>query len=142
MLPARRSVIVELIAGLSLGALLKRRYVLVFIEHGTRRMHLGGVTANPVGELRPAQRTGGPARPRHSSGEALTWRDEPVTLRWVLMHLIEETARTTVASAFSGRWPTVHMPVNGVDRPHLESACHARGGQLFRGGGCQGRYDK
>jgi putative transposase len=29
---------------------LKRLYVLVFIEHGTRRMHLGGVTANPAGE--------------------------------------------------------------------------------------------
>ena len=26
--------------------LLKRLYVLVFIEHGTRRMHLGGVTVN------------------------------------------------------------------------------------------------
>jgi hypothetical protein len=30
--------------------LLKRLYVLVFIEHGTRRMHLGGVTANPTGQ--------------------------------------------------------------------------------------------
>jgi transposase len=30
--------------------LLKRIYVLVFIEHGTRRMHLGGVTASSTGE--------------------------------------------------------------------------------------------
>ena len=30
--------------------LLKRVYVLVFIEHGTRRMHLRGVTAHPTGD--------------------------------------------------------------------------------------------
>ncbi len=30
--------------------LLKRLHVLVFIEHGTRRMHPGGVTSNPTGE--------------------------------------------------------------------------------------------
>lgn len=29
--------------------LLKRLHVLVFIEHGTRRLHLGGVTAYPTG---------------------------------------------------------------------------------------------
>jgi len=30
--------------------LLRQVYVLVFIEHGTRRMHVGGVTSNPTGE--------------------------------------------------------------------------------------------
>jgi putative transposase len=30
--------------------LLKRIYVLVFIEHGSRRMHLGGVTVHPTGD--------------------------------------------------------------------------------------------
>ena len=30
--------------------LLKRIYVLVFIEHGSRRMYLGGVTAHPTGD--------------------------------------------------------------------------------------------
>ena len=30
--------------------LLNRLYVLVFIEHGTRRMYLGRVTAHPTGE--------------------------------------------------------------------------------------------
>jgi putative transposase len=29
--------------------LLKRVYVLVFIDHGTRRIHLAGITANPSG---------------------------------------------------------------------------------------------
>ena len=43
--------------------LLKRIYVMVFIEHDTRRMHLGGVTANPTGEW-AVQQARNPARCR------------------------------------------------------------------------------
>ena len=32
------------------AALLSARRILVFIEHGTRRMHLGGVTTHPTGD--------------------------------------------------------------------------------------------
>lgn len=45
--------------------LLRRLYVLVFIEQGSRRMHIGGVSASPTGE-RTVQQARNPAL---SSGE-------------------------------------------------------------------------
>jgi putative transposase len=46
---------------------LKTLYVLVFIEHGSRQMHLGGVTAHPTGKWTTQQ---GP-QPGHDPGPAV-----------------------------------------------------------------------
>ena len=54
---------------------LTRLYVLVFIEHGTRRMHLGGITAHPTGDV------DGAAGPQPRPGTRRAVRGLPFLIR-------------------------------------------------------------
>jgi hypothetical protein len=49
--------------------LLRRIYALIVIEHGTRRVHLGGITANPDGAwTAQAARNAGSLHRQHDHG--------------------------------------------------------------------------
>ena len=80
--------------------LLKRLYVLVFIEHGTRRMHLGGVTAHPTGEW-TAQQARNVALSLYERGEDIEFlnRDRGSNFTGSFDAVFEATGATILRSA-------------------------------------------
>jgi hypothetical protein len=77
--------------------LLKRLHVLVFIEHGTRRPHLAGVTAYPAGAWAAQQ----------ARNLAMDLDGRPGTLRF-LIHDRDPLLTTAFAEVFKGRGSEDH----------------------------------
>jgi transposase InsO family protein len=99
--------------------LLKRLYVLVFIEHGTRRMHLGGVTAHPTGEWTVQQ----------ARNLALTLEDRFEDIRFLIRDR---------GSNFTGSFDAVFEAIGArilrtaVQAPRMNATCERLVGTLRR----------
>jgi putative transposase len=88
--------------------LLQRLYVLVFIEHGTRRLHLGGVTAHPTGAWAAQQ----------ARNLAMDLGDHLGTLRF-LIHDRDPVFTTAFGEVFkaAGLWPTCDPSTENPSSP-------------------------
>ena len=99
--------------------LLRRLYVLVFIEHGTRRMHLGGVTANPTGEWTVQQ----------ARNLALTLDDRFEDIKF----LIRDRGSNFTASFDAVFQATgARIPRTAVQAPRMNATCERLVGTLRR----------
>jgi len=98
---------------------LKRPYVLVFIEHGTRRMRPGSITANPTGE-RAVQQT---------RNLALTLGQQSADIKF----LIRDRGSNFTAS-FDAVFPATgtRILVSAVHAPRMNAICERLAGTLRR----------
>jgi transposase len=99
--------------------LLRRLYVLVFIEHGTRRMHLGGVTSHPTGEWTVQQ----------ARNLALTLGERFDSIRF-LVHDRGSNFTASFDAVFEATGTRILR--NAVQAPRMNAICERLAGTLRR----------
>ena len=99
--------------------LLKRLYVLVFIEHGTRRLHLAGVTAHPTGAWAA----------RQARNLAMDLGDRLGTLRF-LIHDRDPVFTTVFGEVFRSEGPRIITTLPKT--PRMNAVCERVNGTLRR----------
>ncbi len=99
--------------------LLNRLYVLVFIEHGTRRMHLGGVTAHPTGEWTVQQ----------ARNLALTLGERFEDIRFVIR---DRGSNFTISSGAGLQATGARILRTAVQAPRMNAICERLVGTLRR----------
>jgi putative transposase len=124
--PARRQFLHAQAAGIRAAGflhadtvLLRRLHVLVFIEHRTRRVHLGGVTANPAGEWTV----------QHARNPALTLDRRFEDIRFLL-----RDRGPNVTASFDAVFPATgtSILVSAVQAPRMNATCERLIGTLRR----------
>jgi transposase InsO family protein len=99
--------------------LLRRLYVLVFIEHGTRRLHLAGVTAHPTGAWTAQQ----------ARNLAMDLGDRLGTLRF-LIHDRDPVFTTVFGEVFRSEGPRIITTLPKT--PRMNAVCERVNGTLRR----------